>query len=314
MEINTFKKANLTEDDLKGRLKKNSKNKIMTGIKVIDDVFGGIKPNDIVLVGAKTGVGKSSIVSDVAENAGNDGKRVHIFSLESEEKELEMRIAFKKIAKKTDKKIYYKKWYDNQYPELEPLYAEALKEINESNIHVYYRSKEFGINDFTKQAMLIKDETDLIIIDHIHYFDFDGNNENKELGGAIKKIRDIALLTGVPIIIVAHLRKEMGVGKQQKLMPEIDDFHGSSDLSKICTKAVMISSRRSSSNSVSRTFFHFPKFRQFGSARNYIFGCDYSLTANQYSDKYDVYYFKQNDISALNNLDKADREDLGWLG
>ncbi len=286
----------------------------MTGVKVIDDVFGGVKKNDVILVGARTGIGKTELISDMAMNASHQGRRVHIFSLESENQEVEMRMAFKKISQMTSKKIYYKKWYDNQYPELEHLYEKALDEINKSNINVYYREKNFDLKEFMRNTMLVSGNTDLIIIDHIHYFDFDGRNENKELSDAIKAIRDIGLLISTPVILVAHLRKEFGSGKTQKLIPEIDDFHGSSDLSKVCTKAILLTSRATRSPSISKTFFHFPKFRQFGAARNYLFACDYDLTKNKYSDNYTVFHFKRNDIEQLNNLEEVPKEDLGWLG
>lgn len=314
MDINKFHKASLSKEQLRDRLEKNSRGKIMTGIKVIDDVFGGIKKNDVVLLGARTGLGKSETISDIAMNASQQGKRVHIFSLESEDKEVEMRIAFKKIAQMTTKKIYYKKWYDNQYPELEDLYEKAVESINDTNINIYYRSNNFDIKEFTRNVMLVRDNSDLVIIDHIHYFDFEGKNENKELSDAIKQIRDIALLTSIPVILVAHLRKEFGGGKVQKIVPEIDDFHGSSDLTKVCTKAILLSSRATRSHSISRTFFYFPKFRQFGAARNYLFGCDYDLTKNMYSKDYSVYYFKKNDLDLLNNLEQVPSDELGWLG
>jgi nucleoside-triphosphatase THEP1 len=314
VDINSFKKANLTKDGLKKRLVDNTVGKIKLGIKVLDDVFGGLNRNDILLIGAKTGIGKSELVSEIAMTASGEGKSVHVFSLESEEKELEMRIAFKKIALASKEKIFFKKWYNNEYPHLEHLYDLALNEINNSNLYVYYRNNSFGILDFMRNVMLVRDKSNLIIVDHIHYFDFDGKNENKELSDAIKQIRDIALLTGIPIIIVAHLRKEMGQGKFQKLMPEIDDFFGSSDLSKVCTKAIMIGTRGSIDNNISKTFFHFPKFRQFGSVRNYLFACDYNLSTNEYSDNYEVFYFKNNSIEALNNLEKVPKDELKWLG
>jgi replicative DNA helicase len=307
-----FKKAGMTDPEVHALLKKNNERTLYTGVRVIDDVFGGIKSSDIVLVGAATGIGKTELMVSIALNVARQGKQVYMFALEAEEREIEMRILFKEIAKTSPKRLVYKKWYANHYKELD--YVKAIEELNLKNLHVYYRSKEFTVKDFSREVMLIKENADLIITDHVHYFDLQGENENRELSRTMKEIRDISLLTGVPNILVGHLRKENSYSGERRLVPEISDFHGSSDLSKICTKALILAQLKARGDLVP-TVFHFPKFRQFGAVRNYVFVCPYDLTKNSYSDKYRMFYFKENSEDMFKtNPEEIDPSNVDWLG
>ena len=79
---------------------------------------------------------------------------------------------------------------------------------------------------------------DLIVVDHLHYVDGDDDeNEHKSLGDTVKAIRDVSLRIGRPIVLIAHLRKRDARAKQ--LVATLDDFHGSSNVVKICTQAII---------------------------------------------------------------------------
>jgi len=309
--ISGFRGANLSEEEVQRILKRNEARNIKTGHYVIDDVFGGIKQSDVLLIGAKTGIGKTELCSEIAMHMAAKGKRVFMFALEAEDREIELRILFKRLAAKSSEKLIYKKWYDNQYKNLPT--KEALGETHFNNLNVYYREKDFTTEEFVRSTMAIKEKADIIIIDHIHYFDFEGKNENQELSRAVRKIRDMALLANIPIILVAHLRKEVGQAKEAKLIPDIDDFMGSSDLPKVCTKAIIMGQGRVIGDDIP-TLFYFPKFRQFGAAKNFLFICQYNTAKQVYSDEYKTYYFRYNSPKLLEELELVDEKYLDWLG
>lgn len=317
LDYEGFRSAEISSDKITGKLLHAKNNAIFTGIKVMDDVFGGILPNDIILFGSKTGTGKTAMASEVALYNCIKNRRVYMYALEAEEDEIQMRIIFEKVAEKVKafnprRKINYKHWKLGRYEDLNHYYQDCLRELNDfENLFIYYRKKEFGIEQFVKTVMEVKEDADLIIIDHIHYFDLQGTNRNDALGDAIKKIRDISLLMGVPIIILAHLRKAQG--SDFKLMPTIDDFHGSSDLTKICTKGVIMAPGKQQ-NDMSETLFHFPKFRGFSTPSRYLFKCDYNIYLNKYSPTYTIHKFRMNkrDFNFPDTL--VDPAELTWLG
>lgn len=327
-----FKPAKFDDAEIKRKLLTDERKLIPFGVKILDDVFGGILPSDVVLVGARTGAGKTHLVTHIAENANSLGKNVYMFALEAERLEVELRATFKEMVRINatldgDNRVYnldYKLWrinssrYGLRGETLRKHAIEALR-TRGASFNVYYRDKSFTIKDFTRAAMDVHQKSDLIITDHIHYFDLFSDNENKEIGGAIKKMRDIAQLTDVPNILVAHLRKEQQ-GAEAKLIPSIHDFHGSSDLSKICTKAIILApggmERSPDGQIISKTLIHCNKFRIEGNVEKYIFVARFNVNDKEYDDDYSIYEFKQNNIKYLTKMKdhEVNPQHLHWLG
>lgn len=213
--------------------------------------LGGIIKNDTILIGAETGVGKTQIASEIAEDAAKSGKRVFVFALEADTNEWERRRKFGVISDlyKRDNgntsKLDYQDWMMGDLPELDQYEDEANKVMYDNhsyaNIYTYYKDGDFGLDQFVKMFSIIDAHADLVIVDHIHYFDLFGPNHNEELEKIMKKIRQLTQTLNIPVILIAHLRK-LANGQDRKLLPDISDFHGSSELSKVCTRAIMLSS------------------------------------------------------------------------
>jgi replicative DNA helicase len=313
-----FQSGEITQKEITDKISFDTDNRIFTGVKLIDDVWGGILRNDIVLLGAKTGVGKTELAAQIALNNTLIGKSVYFFALEAEPEEIQMRILYSIMVEKAKNhnpraKYNFKHWRLGRYKDLNSYYEGALKSVDYfKNFNIFYRTGDFGIDDFVRETMAVKEKADLIIVDHIHYFDMDGQNQNKELSDAIKKIRDIALLTGVPMIILAHLRKSANV--QYKLVPDLDDFHGSSDLTKVCTKSLIISPGPTDGDRLAKTLFFFPKFRGFSQPSRYLFQCAYDIFQNRYLDTYTSYKFTYNNINFKFAENMVDTEEISWLG
>jgi replicative DNA helicase len=64
------------------------------GVQFLDEAVGGIYSNDLVLYGAKTGIGKTQLATITAMANAANGKRVHFFALEAEQHEIERRIKY----------------------------------------------------------------------------------------------------------------------------------------------------------------------------------------------------------------------------
>jgi hypothetical protein len=225
----------------------NSEGILTFGISFLDHALGGITRKDLILVGAKSGVGKTSAATIAALANCRRGKRVHYFALEAEDREIERRMKFQIIAemyygrRMHTRPIRFQDWYNGLLDyELGPFEAEADEALASVlvNLSTFYRTDSFTSDDFRVQFEAITAETDLVILDHFHYIDDDDRDENKSAKRSVKMIRDCVLRAGRPVVIVAHVRKSDR--RNDTLLPTLEDFHGSSDLPKIATKAVMI--------------------------------------------------------------------------
>lgn len=232
------------------KVKFEQERKVDFGIPFLDDAFDGISPNDLVLIGGRSGAGKTELAISIAANAAASGKKTVYFALEAEKDEIGFRLAFRELtsAMKKNKSyseqnnyISYSEFLNGSKSQLvEKYFGEAqAAEIKYENLETKYSVSGFTIEDLEKHLLEIKDAK-LIVIDHLHYFDLDGDSENKELKSITKTIRSFVLDLNIPVVLVAHIRK---MDKRfPQLTPEQEDFHGSSDVIKIATKAITIAS------------------------------------------------------------------------
>lgn len=277
------------------------------GIGFLDDALYGIIPHDLIMLGARSGAGKTEMATKIAAyNAREDKKRVAIFALEAEEFELERRIKYGEAAA----------LYRHDHPGLPRgtlSYAawrmgKLEKELKKYGNHVegqfkkkyetlrtYYRTRgDFGLKELDREILRIHKDVDLVVLDHLHYVDVDANDENAEMHKLVKRLRHVALGLGVPILCVAHLRKNQGGVAKRTLVPGMDDFHGSSNISKIATTGIMLAPARDFVSADPRTgggaptFVRIVKNRLDGSRAFHVAVCFYDTVSGQYAKHYSL--------------------------
>lgn len=274
---------------LKGRL-------LQFGNSFLDDSLLGIRPDDLILVGAPSGIGKTQFCVSVALFNAAAGKKVHFFALEAGEFEIERRIKFQFIAKEfylnptrpsLGRPLQFDEWEVGAYGEALALYEEkAEKNAQEAlkNLHTFYKSEKFDYAKLIEYVGLIQDETDLIIVDHVHYFDWDDDNDNRAIKEIAKAARDVCLKSEKPIILVAHLRKR---DKQNaEIAAGLDEFHGSSDLTKIATKVITLAAGGPAENGGYYTYLRTPKNRHSGSSSRFLAQMIFNEKTGAYENEY----------------------------
>ena len=302
--------------------RKNLREGLLTfGISFLDDAMLGILKNDLILIGASSGAGKTQTCVNIALANVERGKRVHFIALEAEMYEIERRIKYQlfakhffeakanfsklkkmlqnlteaekeKLKKSEDMfkiKINFQEWMVGDYiKSLEIFEAEAAKEfINKyTTLFSFYKTDKFDVDDLSMRVLECAQSTDLIIVDHVHYFDFDDDNENNSMKKIAKASRSLALENGIPIILVSHLRKRDK--NANDLVPGLEEFHGSSDLYKISTKAITLSPGAWSPNGKLQTFFRIVKNRFEGSVTRVCASVNYIAREGKYEEKYKI--------------------------
>lgn len=273
------------------------------GVKFLDEALRGIFPTDIVLLGARTGAGKTQLATQIALNACRMHKNVWFYALEADKGEIVRRMLFGEVGKLLSKLEHHQKplfrfRYANYIAgDYDILWGEDLKKLEDRawknigfdclNLKTIYRDKGFTVKDFCRSVEAAKVEgAQLIILDHLHYFDWSATaSEYEELKNAVKLIRDLALKHEIPIVLIAHLRKKDRGSKA--IIPDIDDFHGSSDISKIATKAIMLArAPMKTASGKTASYLYIAKARTAGDAMYYAGVVAYDRNTGSYDDKY----------------------------
>jgi replicative DNA helicase len=265
-------------------------------VPFLDDVLRGIAPHDLVLLGAPTGAGKTDLVRLVAQSNARQMKRVHLFALEAEQTEIERRTKYSLLAEFAHRAgrdlsgLNYRDWYFGRCEHLVGEFnenADRKLATDYKHLHTYYRGARFDMHEMARLFKAIQSQTDLIILDHLHYVDLDGDNENTEYARMLKLIRVTALEMGKPVILVAHLRKRDL--RSRAVVPEIEMFHGSSEITKVSTVAIMLAPARQLQERArwyeSYTFLHVPKDRM-GGVAGYVAACPFDRRFKNYGESY----------------------------
>ena len=235
-------------DEERESRKKINPNSICTfGVKPLDDAFVGILKNDLIAIGADSGVGKSELCLNMAIHNVKNGKKVALYFIEGGAEEAIARIKWQAITSKYYKKgclevtLDYRKWRMNNLnskliDDLENECKNELAELFSNRLSIYKIDQGFKIEDlinslgwFTKQkveyGIYVNDgfDVDLIIIDHLQYFTLSNEkSEYQEMSEILKVVKQITDFHKIPVILVSHLRKK----DKDRGLPGQDDFHG----------------------------------------------------------------------------------------
>lgn len=273
------------------------------GISYLDRALDGISCNDLIILSSRTGVGKTEACAQIARANINAGKNVYWFALEAYGGEMELRIKFNLLSeayyaddhkKETNETPNFTKWVKGKqnhiFRSYEPT-VDKLMSYEMQNLFTAYRDETLTVDDFVKETQRIRESADLIIVDHLHYFDYDLNEpESVALKKTIKTIRDLVLCLNKPVILACHLRKSDK--KAKTLIPDIDDIHGTSDISKMATKAIIIAPHRKAWKPqyphYHPTFFRIAKSRDNGQATRYVGVVDFNGQTNSYEKDFKI--------------------------
>jgi len=200
------------------------------------------------------GMGKTDIALSIAAYNASRKKRVAYFALEAEPLELERRMKFRRILRllfdsrresrdlSGTEDVTYGRWMAGLCEEITKPFAQLANQWmleTISTLETLYRGKHFTADNLASVIRSTHERFDLIVIDHLHYIDAaDGMDENRALAETTKTLRDVALEIGKPVLLVAHLRKKDS--RSKKLISEADDFHGSSNVTKIATQVITL--------------------------------------------------------------------------
>ena len=276
------------------------------GITALDDALFRIGKNELVVIGAETGMGKSELSLSIAQHNAKNGKRVAVYYLEGGHKEAIRRMKWRDITTKyyedykyTQTDMDFKKWMYNktQSELLMKLEGEVYNEYTQKykdNLYLYPTTKDFTSEKLLMSLLNFHElltanlDLDLIIIDHLQYFSLTkSDNEISEITKILREVKHITEYYNTPVILVSHLRKR---GKNAGL-PTHEDFYGSGNIAKISSTSIMISPATDKDNlseNIFPTYFRIVKSRV-GIRPNYAFLLNFDMNKRRYEEEYEMY-------------------------
>lgn len=311
-EFITYPEAFKQETDFRYNL--DYKSLCQYGIKPLDDAMIAISPNELIVIAAGSGWGKSEMCISIARHNALRGKKVALYFLEGGSQEAVQRMKYRDICSlyyekytKTGISFDYRNWVLNTnsnplFLQLESQVYNNLKDKLEDKLFFYNKPEgltcelfeetlwgfhrlemAFGNPFMTKKVH----DLDLIVIDHIHYFRYpDEQEEIRAMTKVILTIRDFIDKYHIPVVVAAHFRKlPRGHG-----IPDKEDIYGTSNIHKIANTCIIIHpdyEKDKSFEGLYPTYIRIAKSR-IGIRPSDCIYCDFDIHTRSYSDNYDL--------------------------
>jgi len=184
----------------------NSRNdySLYTGITDLDDKILGLHNQEFTVIGARPGVGKTTLALQIAQNIARKGKEVTIMSLEMSDTQLIQKLIASKARINS---------YKMRRGTLEEADFEKIRDVSEdiSNLPITLISRTTTIQkiETTIRKLKNKNQLDLVIIDYIQLI-----KNNKKLPSREQEVADItrtlkllSLELDIPIIGLCQLNR-----------------------------------------------------------------------------------------------------------
>ncbi len=179
---------------------------VLTGFFALDELLGGLQRSDMIVLGARPSLGKSSLALSIARNAAVEQKaHVAIFSLEMSQEQLVQRFL------SSEAEVDSKKVRLGHYNEIEEKQImEAAGILSEAPIYVD-DSPSLRVVEMRSKVRRLHYESgiDLIIVDYLQLIRGDGRGENKvqEFTEISRSLKALARELDTPVIAVSQLSR-----------------------------------------------------------------------------------------------------------
>lgn len=197
-----------------------------TGFGDIDRLLVGMGKGDMVVVGARPGVGKTSFTMNIATRAAKEmDKAVCVFSLEMSAEQLVMRMLASE-AKVDSKLLRSGMLKDEDWEKL----ALAINSLSKCNILID-DTPGMSVTKMMSRLRRVKD-LGLIVIDYLQLMKGETKTDNRanEVGEISRGIKLMGKEFGVPVLTCAQLNREVTANKGEGRLPQLSDLRDSGSI------------------------------------------------------------------------------------
>ncbi len=197
---------------------------IPTGISALDEITTGLNRSDLIIVGARPGMGKTSFALNIARNVAMQQKRtVAVFNLEMSREQMVNRMLSSE-ARVSSKKLRTGNLTPDEWSRL----ASAAGQLGQAPI---YLDDTASITVATMKARLLRlKDLGFVVIDYLQLVHSGKRTENRvtEVSEITRSLKIMAKELNVPIMVCAQLAR--ATEKQANHRPGLSDLRESSSI------------------------------------------------------------------------------------
>ena len=193
-----------------------------TGFSRLDNTTGGLEGGDVIVIGARPGVGKSAFVTQLMRQMASDGKKVGLFNLEMSESQVYERLVSAEGGLNLTRIRRAVKFLGDE----ENCFKRANTALEKLEIVITNGSK--AISEIRHESR--HQDYDCIIIDYLQLIraDVKYGNRASEVGAISKAIKALAMELNIPIILLSQLNRVSEIRETKE--PSMSELRESGDI------------------------------------------------------------------------------------
>lgn len=208
------------------------------GISFLDNKLQGIFDYDFVVIGADSGVGKTTLANMLTFNIHNQGVKVALFSLEDTQGDFKRKLICQKYREVKKPFITYREWCSDT--SINDFDEQKWADDKVKDLDIVEAGEELFTIDrvaelFEKKAL---EGCKVFIIDHLDYFVDTEDNEIKNVRKIMMILRKLQMKYQVGVIAFSQFAKNR---QKDVKIPSYFDLYGSGDKYKQATVVLNIS-------------------------------------------------------------------------
>ena len=220
------------------RVRRGEKIGIPTGLEKLDKCTGGWKPQEVIIVAARPGMGKTAFMLHMAKTAASSGVPVVIFTLEMSTDSLSDRFMLSEMSILPDR---YKNGYMSD--EEKPIMCNAADRLAALPI-IIDETAGITVQQIKARAKNLqrKGQCGMIMIDYMQLIEVAGNESytrENEVSQCSKAIKRMAKDLNVPVVVLSQLSRK--IEERQDKTPVLADLRESGSIEQDADVVLFIS-------------------------------------------------------------------------
>lgn len=207
-----------------------------TGWKDLDNVISGLNRSDLIIIGARPAMGKTSFALNMARNAAfSANKKVLFFSLEMTKEQLAQRVMSTEARIKGNK-MRKGNLDDGDWSRLATA-TEVLK-----NTQLYFDDTSgITVNEMKAKIRRMKD-VDLVIVDYLQLMKSGTRIDNRvqEVSEITRSLKLMAKDLNIPVVVLAQLSRGTEGHSQKSHKPQLADLRESGSIEQDADIVIML--------------------------------------------------------------------------
>ncbi|MEA3495580.1 MAG: replicative DNA helicase, partial [Bacteroidota bacterium] len=196
---------------------------VTTGFWELDDITNGLQRSDLIIIGGRPGMGKSSLALNIAKNCAElpSCNKVAFFSLETSKIQLVLRL-LSSIAEVETRYLNKGTIEDVAWPRL----SEAATIISELPIYMD-DTPGISVDEMRAKARRLQKNKglDMVIIDYLQLMSGDCESREREIAKILRSLKEMAKELNVPVIALSQLNRN--VESRSDKRPQLSDLRES---------------------------------------------------------------------------------------